>query len=93
MVDIMSDEKTVQNGSKVKLDYTGKLDDGTVFDSSKHGDHSHPLEFTAGEGMVIKGFDDAVMGMKKGEKKDIQGNSRRRLWDAKSRIKTTIPKR
>ena len=59
----------IEKGSKVKLDYTGKLEDGTVFDTSKHGDHSHPLEFTAGEGQVVKGFDAAVMGMKKGEKK------------------------
>ena len=42
-------------GNLVKVDYTGSLEDGSVFDSSKHGDHSHPLEFTAGESQVIKG--------------------------------------
>ena len=62
----------VKKGDKVKVDYTGTLDDGTVFDSSQHGDHSHPLEFEAGSGMVIKGFDDAVMGMNKGQEKTFK---------------------
>lgn len=62
---------TVKKGDKVKVEYTGKLDDGSVFDSSKHGDHSHPLEFEVGSGMVIKGFDEAVIGMKEGEEKEF----------------------
>ena len=59
----------VKKGSKVKVDYTGTFDDGTVFDASEK--HGQPLEFEAGSGQVIKGFDDAVMGMKKGEEKKI----------------------
>lgn len=62
---------TVKKGDKVKVDYTGTLDDGQVFDSSTHGDHSHPLEFIVGSGEIIPGFDNAVLGMKKGEEKDI----------------------
>jgi len=62
----------IKKGDKVKLDYTGTLDDGTVFDSSKHGDHSHPLEFEAGAGQVVPGFDKAIMGMKVGEEKDFR---------------------
>lgn len=58
----------IKNGDKVSLHYKGTLDDGTVFDSSEGRE---PLEFTAGAGMVIKGFDDGVMGMKVGEKKSI----------------------
>jgi len=61
----------INKGDKVKVDYEGKLEDGTVFDSSTHGDHSHPLEFEAGSGMVIKGFDDAVMGMELNEEKEF----------------------
>jgi FKBP-type peptidyl-prolyl cis-trans isomerase len=38
----------VEHGHKVKVEYEGSLDDGTIFDSSKHGDHSHPLEFEIG---------------------------------------------
>jgi len=48
----------VKKGDKVKVDYTGKLEDETVFDSS---DGREPLEFEAGEGKVIKGFDDALI--------------------------------
>lgn len=62
-------EKTVKEGSKIKVHYTGKLDNGTVFDSSEGKD---PLEFTVGEGKIIKGFDKGVVGMKEGEEKEIK---------------------
>ena len=62
----------VKKGDKIKVNYTGTFDDGTVFDSSTHGDHSRPLEFEVGAGQMIKGFDDAVVGMKKGEEKKIK---------------------
>lgn len=65
-------ESIVKKGDKIKVDYTGTFDDGTVFDTSQHGEHSHPLEFEAGAGQVIKGFDEAVIGMKKGEEKSIK---------------------
>ena len=60
---------TVKKGDKVKVHYKGILDDGTIFDDSERT--GQPIEFVAGEGKVIKGFDNAVMGMKKGEEKDI----------------------
>lgn len=56
-------------GDTVKVDYTGKLDDGTVFDSSKG---RTPLEFTVGAGQMIKGFDEAIPGMKVGETKTVK---------------------
>lgn len=61
-------KNTVESGDKIKVDYRGTLQDGTEFDSSlKEG--REPLEFTAGSGQMIKGFDDAVIGMKlNGEK-------------------------
>lgn len=59
----------VENGNKVKIDYEGKLEDGTVFDASaKHG---APLEFEVGSGRVIPGFDAAVLGMNVGEEKEV----------------------
>jgi peptidylprolyl isomerase len=59
----------VKDGDTVRVHYTGRLDDGTEFDSSKDGD---PLEFKVGAGEVIAGFDDAVRGMQVGETKTIQ---------------------
>ena len=55
-------------GSKVKVSYTGKLENGIVFDSSAGG---HLLEFTVGERQVIKGLEDAVIGMSIGNKRSI----------------------
>lgn len=51
-------------GSVVHIHYTGRLDDGTVFDSSEGRD---PLSFTVGSGQVIAGFDAAVRGMAPGD--------------------------
>jgi FKBP-type peptidyl-prolyl cis-trans isomerase 2 len=59
----------VEKGSKIKVEYTGRFEDGEVFDSSDR--HQKPLEFVAGEGMVVKGFDDAVVGMGEGEEKEF----------------------
>lgn len=53
-------------GDTVKVHYTGKLDDGTVFDSSADRE---PLEFTIGAGGIIPGFEQAVVGMSLGESK------------------------
>ena len=60
---------TAKNGDKVKIEYTGTLDDGTVFDSNV--EHGNLLEFEVGSGHVIKGFDDAILGMKEGEEKQF----------------------
>jgi peptidylprolyl isomerase len=58
----------VKNGNTVQVNYTGKLSDGTIFDSSSG---RTPLEFTLGSGKLIPGFEKAVLGMKVGEKKTI----------------------
>ena len=58
----------VKEGDVVRVHYTGKLTNGEQFDSSEGRD---PLEFTVGGGQMIKGFDDAMPGMKVGDKKTI----------------------
>lgn len=58
----------VKNENKVKVHYTGTLEDGTVFDSSRERE---PIEFTVGGGEMIKGFDEAVVGMEVGETKNF----------------------
>ena len=59
----------VQSGDKVKVHYRGTLKTGETFDSSQGGE---PLEFTVGSGQVIKGFDEGVKGMQRGEKKTVE---------------------
>ncbi|VAV85388.1 FKBP-type peptidyl-prolyl cis-trans isomerase SlyD [hydrothermal vent metagenome] len=58
----------VKEGSAVKVHYTGKLSDGSVFDTSRDGT---PLDFKVGDGMVIKGFETAIIGMKAGDTKTV----------------------
>lgn len=82
----------VKKGDKVKVEYEGRFEDGTVFDSSKHGDHSHPLEFEVGSGQVIKGFDDAVVGMEKDEEKEITLKSEEAYGEARDDLKKDVPK-
>ena len=60
-------------GDTVSMNYTGRLADGTAFDSNvdpKFG-HMEPLAFTLGAGQMIPGFEKGVMGMKVGEKKTL----------------------
>lgn len=58
-----------QIGNQVAVHYTGKLSDGTVFDSSL--DRNKPFVFTLGKGEVIKGWDEGIKGMKVGEKRQL----------------------
>lgn len=59
----------VKTGDKVRVHYSGRLLDGTLFDSSEGRE---PLEFTVGAGQMIKGFDAGVQGMRVGDRKTIQ---------------------
>jgi FKBP-type peptidyl-prolyl cis-trans isomerase 2 len=72
----------VENGDTIQVNYTGKLMDGTVFDTSdpdianESGIYNpmrpyQPLEFVVGSEMVIEGFDKGVLGMKEGQKKTL----------------------
>ena len=72
-----------KEGDKVKVNYTGSLEDGTVFGSSSAED---PLEFTIGQRKVLPSFENALVGIKKGDTKTVSihpeeafGNSREDL--------------
>jgi peptidylprolyl isomerase len=58
--------QTVEKGNVIQVHYTGTLENGEVFDSSQGGE---PLEVAIGQGQLISGFEDALMGMSLNEKK------------------------
>src|SRR3989344_8115231 len=64
---------TAKAGDTVSMNYTGRLADGTIFDSNvdpKFG-HVEPFVFTLGAGRVIAGWDEGIVGMKVGDKKTL----------------------
>jgi len=79
----------IKKGDKIKVDYTGTLYAGTVFDSSEG---RGPLEFVVGSGQLIKGFDDAVVGMKKGEEKTVKLNSAEDYGEHNSSFAKKVPR-
>ena len=60
---------SLKTGDTVKVHYTGTLDDGRVFDTSRERE---PLLFKVGEGQIIPGFEQGVVGMEEGETRDIE---------------------
>jgi peptidylprolyl isomerase len=63
-----SPEKVAKGGDTVKVHYTGKLEDGTIFDSSRD---RGPFELTIGSGNAIPGFENSIVGMAIGDTKTI----------------------
>lgn len=61
--------RQAEEGDTVRVHYTGTLDDGTEFDSSRDGE---PIEFVLGEGQVIEGFDEVLLGMSEGESREVE---------------------
>ncbi len=61
---------SIVNGQNAVMLYTGKLEDGTVFDSTSNRNND-PFIFNLGAGMVIKGWDEGVLGMKVGEERTL----------------------
>ncbi|TVP46052.1 MAG: peptidylprolyl isomerase [Mongoliibacter sp.] len=75
-------------GDAVKVHYTGKLNDGTVFDSSANRE---PLQFTLGDGNMIKGFDAAVQGMEIGQEKSVTIPSNEAYGEKRDDMMLDIP--
>jgi FKBP-type peptidyl-prolyl cis-trans isomerase 2 len=81
----------IQSGSKVKLNYTGKLENGEIFDTSM-GEGRNPLEFTVGAGQLIKGFEDGIMGLSVGDKKTIHMTPEIAYGSVKEDLLFEVPK-
>jgi len=87
-------DKVAKKGSTVSIDYTGKLETGETFDSSKG---RGVLEFEIGDGKIVKGLEDSIVGMKVGDEKKITVNpenayGKRNESLVKEVPKSTIPK-
>lgn len=78
-----------KKGDKVKVHYTGKLTDGSVFDTSQDRE---PLEFELGAGMMIAGFDKAVTGMKVGDKKTAELSAEEAYGQKNDEMVVEVPK-
>ena len=63
--------KTVDVNSTVSVNYTGKLEDGTIFDTSL-AEGREPLNTTLGQGQLIKGFESGLVGMSEGDTKTVE---------------------
>ncbi len=81
--------KQVKQGDTVKVEYTGTFDNGTVFDTSEG---KEPLEFVAGTGQMIPGFDNAVIGMKTGQEKEIKLQPSEAYGDYDPQLVQEIPR-
>ena len=76
-------------GKKVKVHYTGTLDDGTKFDSSV--DRGEPIEFVCMAGQMIPGFDAAVEDMAVGEKKTVHIPAAEAYGERRNDLMQTVP--
>ncbi len=80
--------KKAKNGDTVKVHYTGRLDDGTIFDSSEG---KAPLQFTIGEGRLMQTFEEGVIGLTEGESKKIQVAAQEAYGLRQDKLVATIP--
>ncbi|UWR57418.1 FKBP-type peptidyl-prolyl cis-trans isomerase [Phaeobacter inhibens] len=79
----------VKSGDTVRIHYTGKLTDGSVFDSSEGRE---PLEFTVGSGQVIEGMDAGLVGMTAGEAKTLDIPADQAYGPSHDEARQTIPR-
>jgi len=81
----------IKQGSKVKAHYTGKLTNNEIFDTSLV-DGRDPLEFTIGEGLLIPGFENGILGLNTGDKKTVEVLPMDAYGEYKNELLATIPK-
>jgi len=82
-------EGVAADGCKVSVNYKGTFPDGTIFDSSEG---KEPLQFTLGAKQVVPGFENAIKGMKVGEKKDVVLEPKEAYGDHDAKLVQEVPK-
>ena len=81
--------EVAEKGKKAHVHYTGTFDDGEVFDSSEGKD---PLAFEVGAQQVVPGFENAVEGMKVGDKKEISLEPNEAYGEPREELKQEVPR-
>lgn len=82
--------QTAKITDTVSVHYTGTLEDGKVFDSSKN--HDKPLIFKLGEGKVIKGFEDAIVGLEVGQSKKVTIPADQAYGEHRAELSQKVPR-
>jgi peptidylprolyl isomerase len=81
----------IKKGDVVKVEYEGRFPEGEVFDSTeRHG--GEPIEFQAGSGMLVSGFEEAVIGMNSGEEKEVTLGPESAYGEVNSEYVQKVPK-
>ena len=83
--------KKIESGDTVKVHYTGRLEDGTVFDTSL-AEGREPLEVKLGESPLIQGFVDGLLEMTVGEKKTVEIESENAYGQINENLISVVPK-
>jgi FKBP-type peptidyl-prolyl cis-trans isomerase 2 len=81
----------VKKGEWIKVEYIGTFNDGTIFDSSEYND-GIPLKFQVGEGQLIKGFDDSVVGKELNQEYTIKLNPSEAYGEYVEGLTQKVPK-
>jgi len=79
----------IKQGNTVKVHYTGRLEDNSIFDSS---DGREPIEFQVGNQQVIEGFESAVIGLNKGEKTTVTIPSDKAYGETRNELIQQVPR-
>jgi len=82
--------KKAKSGNKVQVKYVGTLSDGTVFDSNKD---KEPMEFVIGDGRLIPGFENAVIGLSEGENVRVSIPSYRAYGEHRKELVWAVPRK
>jgi len=80
----------IKEGASVSVNYTGRLEDGTIFDTSIQ-EGREPLTATLGQGQLIPGFENGLMGMSAGEKKTVEIDPEQAYGEINPELVSEVP--